>query len=355
MPRPRRVAKSWPFRGPRKKPRLLRSFEVTTCIAYLPTTWLSTHRMILCVGATPAVQRVMVFRHLVLDAVNRAVQTVDGTAGKSINVAKVLKALGEEPLATGFLGGDRGEYLRSALEARAIEHAFVQVPPRTRQCVTVIDEANNRQTELVEESQPVPEAAYEQLERIVRERIQRCRAIVLSGTLTPGGPVDFYLRCNEMANRAGLLAIVDAQGDPLRLALNAGPGLVKPNRAELEATLGRKLPNERSVRAGMRELSERGARRVVVTAGSEASFAFDGKTFWKIQSPGIRAINPIGSGDAFTAGLAARLVRGDDLGEACRWGSAAGTANALTILAGEVEEQDMARLLNQVMVEIVKD
>ena len=63
--------------------------------------------MILCLGTTPAVQRVMVFRKLTLEAVNRAAATYDGAAGKSINVAKVLQTLGDEPLATGFLGGPR--------------------------------------------------------------------------------------------------------------------------------------------------------------------------------------------------------------------------------------------------------
>src|SRR5580765_4590445 len=77
--------------------------------------------MILCIGATPALQRVMVFKALQNGAVNRATQTLDGIAGKSINVAKVLKALGEKPIATGFIGGDRGRELKRELEARAID------------------------------------------------------------------------------------------------------------------------------------------------------------------------------------------------------------------------------------------
>ena len=55
-------------------------------------------------------------------------------------------------------------------------------------------------------------------------------------------------------------------------------------------------------------------------------------------------MNPIGSGDAFTAGLVSRLLRGDDLGEACRWGAAAGTANALTTMTGEVNWPDVEQL-----------
>ena len=75
--------------------------------------------MILCLGTTPAVQRVMVFTKLTLDAVNRAATTLDGAAGKSVNVAKVLKSLGERPVATGFLGGDRGTFVRRCSTKRA--------------------------------------------------------------------------------------------------------------------------------------------------------------------------------------------------------------------------------------------
>jgi tagatose 6-phosphate kinase len=101
----------------------------------------------------------------------------------------------------------------------------------------------------------------------------------------------------------------------------------------------------------MRELAERGAGKVVVTAGKEASLAFDGRRFWKIAAPQVAAKNPIGSGDAFTAALVWRLVRGDDLGEACRWGSAAGAANALGLMPGDVEREEVERLAREPAVE----
>lgn len=307
--------------------------------------------MILCLGTTPAVQRVMVFRGLTLDAVNRAATTVDGAAGKSINVAKVLQVLGEQPLATGFLGGDRGEYLRAVLEGRGIQHEFVTVAVRSRQCVTVIDQEAGTQTELVEESSPVESADYERLRAIVHRRIRSGRAVVMSGTITPGGPVDLYRQCTGLAHEAGGFSVVDAQGPALQEALAARPGLVKPNRAELAATVGRELEDEAALVVAARELHERGAQRVVVTAGKGPTLAFDGQRFWRVRAPRIVAVNPIGSGDAFTAGLVWRLLRGDDLGEACRWGSAAGAANALTLMAGEVNRPDVDRLVQEVTVE----
>jgi tagatose 6-phosphate kinase len=293
----------------------------------------------------------MVFRKLTLDAVNRAVTTLDGTAGKSVNVAKVLKALGEQPVAAGFLGGDRGEQLRADLEARGVELDFVKVAARTRQCTTLLDTSAGTQTELVEESQPVAAADYDELMRIIQRRVQGCRAVVMSGTITPSGPVDLYFRGTQMAHEAGAITVVDAQGPALREALRAKPGLVKPNRSELAATLGRELKDEAAVIAAMRELCQYGAQRVAVTAGKDPGLAFDGQHWWRFHASQIVAVNPIGSGDAFTAGLVCRLLRGDDLGEACRWASATGAANALTLLAGDVRREDVEQLVKRTRVE----
>jgi tagatose 6-phosphate kinase len=176
----------------------------------------------------------------------------------------------------------------------------------------------------------------------------------MSGTIPAGGPTDLYLRGTQLAHEAGAMSVLDAQGTALVQALGAKPGLVKPNRPELAATVGRELKDEKELMSAMRELCERGAQRVVITAGKEPALTFDGRSFWKIYAPRIEALNPIGSGDAFTAGLLWRLLRGEDLGEACRWASASGAANALTIMAGDVHLNDVERLVREVRVEPVK-
>jgi len=308
---------------------------------------------ILCIGTTPAAQRVMIFRKLTPDAVNRAVTTLDGVAGKSINVAKVLKALGAHPIATGFLGGQRGEFLRKVMTEKQIESDFVAVKAPTRQCITVIDQSAGTHTELVEESRPVGPPDFEKFMAVVRRQIAGCRAAVMSGTIASGGPATLYYDCTRLAENAGVLSVVDAQGAALTGTLKAKPGLVKPNRHELAATVGRQLKSEADLMRAMRELCERGAQRVIVTAGREPALAFDGKIFHRIITPRIHVVNPIGSGDAFTAGVVWQLLRGDDLGEACRWGAAAGAANALTPMPGELDRRDVIRLAKEVRVRTI--
>jgi tagatose 6-phosphate kinase len=308
-------------------------------------------KKILCIGPTPAAQRVMVFPKLTLDSVNRAATTLDGAAGKSVNVAKVLKVLGESPIATGFLGGERGSLAQSVLEERGIETEFVKIAPETRQCTTVIDESAGTITELVQESDAVPKDKYHELMIVIRKWAARCKAMVISGTLTTHAPTDFYRRCTQLATDCGHLSVVDAKGLALIEALKARPGVVKPNRSELATTVGRELADDTDLMAAMRELCDRGALRVIVTSGKDPALAFDGHRFWRIHAPKITAVNPIGSGDAFTAGLVWQLLRGADLGEACRWASAAGAANALTIMAGEVRRKDVRRLAAEVRVE----
>src|SRR5688572_14529013 len=123
--------------------------------------------MIVCLGTTPVLQRSMVFDRVTPDGVNRATAVYDYASGKSPNVARVLHTLGEDVIATGFAGGDRGAALLRDLDRAGIRNEFVLVDAPTRQCVTVIDRDSGTATELVEESAPVADAHWHALEAIL--------------------------------------------------------------------------------------------------------------------------------------------------------------------------------------------
>lgn len=306
--------------------------------------------MIVCLGTTPAVQRIMTFASLRVDGVNRAIRVTHSASGKSLNAARVAHTLGEPVIATGFVGGDAAPFIRKDLDAAGIGHDFVVVEPTTRTCVTAIDESTGTATELIEESKPVEPEAWNQLAQKLESLLPAATVLVLSGTLPPGAPQDCYARCIRQGGAHGARAIVDATGEPLRHALAAKPYVAKPNRAELGKTLGIDTSTDAGLRDAMKQLITAGATWAVVTAGGEGVMVSDGSAFWRVTVPHVNVISPIGSGDAFAAGLAVGLLRGHPVSEACVLATACGAANAMTPAPGVVRPADVERLRRAITV-----
>src|SRR2546423_6749529 len=108
--------------------------------------------MIIFLGTTPAWQRTMTFARLQIDAVNRATEVVEYASGKNINAARVGRTIGEDVIATGLLGGDRGRLIRADLDRAGVAHDFIDVAPETRMCTTGVDRSARTATELLEEA-----------------------------------------------------------------------------------------------------------------------------------------------------------------------------------------------------------
>ena len=305
--------------------------------------------MILCLGTTPTAQRTLIFERVMLDAVNRAVEVHEHASGKSVNVARIAHSLGEAVLASGFLGGDRGAFLRREMDQAGIAHDFVSVSPQTRLCTTVVDRSNKTATELVEESAAVASEDWTRLSDAISSAVGRATLCVFSGSLPPGGPAGYYADCVRLAQAAGCRVILDARGEPLRLAMSS-PGLtIKLNREELSATVGCPLTDDESLRDGMHRATPPGGA-TIVTLGAAGAVAYDGISFCKISSPRVETISAVGSGDAFAAGFAVGIIRGRSFQDACALGAACGAANAMTPLSGHIQPERIPALLAAVMV-----
>jgi tagatose 6-phosphate kinase len=306
--------------------------------------------MIACVGTTPVYQRSMLFERLQTNGVNRARRVWDYASGKAVNVARVLHTLGEDAVVSGFAGGDRGAAMRKDLDAAGIRHEFAVVDAPTRQCITTIDESAGTATELVEESHPVWGGDWEQLYARLGRLLPGAAAWVFSGSLPPDADPSFYLEClRRFEPSRPRVIVVDARGEPLRAALSAGGFVAKMNRDELAATVGRTLSTVEEVAQAMAGITPAGGA-AVVTGGAEGAVASDGRGYWQIASPRVRAISAVGSGDAFTAGLAIGLLAGRSLADACAFAAACGAANAMTPLAGHLRVEDVRELEANVVV-----
>jgi tagatose 6-phosphate kinase len=318
-------------------------------INYQPST-INFFKMILCLGTTPAVQRSMTFNQLVIDSVNRTADVTQYASGKSINAGRVLHTLGIPVTCTGFVGGDTGEFLLTDLDDAEIEHCFVRVDHPTRLCITLIDQTAGTATELIQESNALLPQSYEQLISKFNEHLAAATGVLLSGSLPPEAPVDFYSQCVATAIGANKFVVLDATGEPLRLALKNRPTVIKPNRQELSQTVGSPVESDEQLKSAIRQLLAMGPQWAVVTNGAKDTVASDGKSFWKISTPKVKVVSPIGSGDSFAAGLTAGIFGEKPVPEACKLAAACGSANAMTARAGHVSRDEVSQLVGEVQI-----
>jgi tagatose 6-phosphate kinase len=99
------------------------------------------------------------------------------------------------------------------------------------------------------------------------------------------------------------------------------------------------------LKSAIQKLLAMGPKWAVVTDGAKETVVSDGAGFWKISTPKVEVVSPIGSGDSFAAGLMAGLTAGQTVPQACRLAAACGAANAMTDRAGHLEKSVVDRLL----------
>jgi len=262
----------------------------------------------------------------------RSEKSSTSAGGKGINVAVFLAAQGVETVAMGFLGGHTGQIVLQDLLARGVSGNFLWIPGETRVNVTVLARGKEYHPLLIHEAgTPVPPSAIplflKKFERMARD----AEYLVLGGALAPGLPVDFYRTLVEKASAYGVPTIVHAGGEAVTRALTARPFLVKPDVRE-ELSFG-DMPvrtTEEIIQAARRAL-ELGVGACLVShrlTGDVLVSPEEGVCFLEADVPVTEFRNLVGSDDALVGGLLGRLLAGDSLCQAARYGMGAAVASA---------------------------
>ncbi|MFZ5815847.1 MAG: 1-phosphofructokinase [Bacillota bacterium] len=281
----------------------------------------------------------------------QAVSRVAG--GKGNNVARVLRLLGVEVTATGLAGGRAGSFLEEYLERLGIHPAFEPIAGESRTCLVFVDRQGRTLTEVREPGPVVSTAEAERFLQRFARLAGEAEVVVLSGSLPPGLPGDFYARLVATARQAGAWVVLDSSGVALREGLTAGPDLVKPNRDELTAWSGGSLESSGQILTAAERMREGGAGAVAVSVGAEGLLYLGPEGSWQLQPPPVPVVNPVGSGDSLIAGLVAGRLEGRSMLEALRLGVACGTANAMTESVASPDRQTVARLEAEIQVQPV--
>ena len=299
----------------------------------------------LSVCLNPTLQKTAILPCLRENEVNRSQKTYFDASGKGINVTRVLGQLGEQALHLTQAGGRHRDLFLELVAADRVAIDWVDSGSEIRFCYTLLSEERATATEIVEEGVTVSPGTEEKVTQAFDRLVPDHNIVIFSGTKAAGFSDALFPALVRTAKQQGACVILDVRHADLTCSLEHRPDVIKPNFAEFVATfLSTEMPSEHDEdptlveEAGqkMMELRRAYGSEVVLTRGIRSTLYTSHEGVLEAPVEPIRATNPIGSGDAFTAGLASVLGRGGTLSDAVRKGHECGRQNAACVRPGVI-------------------
>lgn len=294
--------------------------------------------MIYTITFNPALDYVIKTQDFKAGKINKSQKEYIYPGGKGINVSIVLKTLGQETTAMGFISGFVGKEIEKLVQRYDVQTDFIKIENNnSRINVKILGESQetaiNAKGPYIE--QEYIELLYKKLERIENEDI-----LVLSGSVPNGVENNIYeMICEKLKNKK-VKIVVDSTGDLLINTLKYKPYLIKPNQQELEEIFKIKISSQDEALKYAKELQKKGAQNVIVSMGSDGAVLLDENGyFYKSNALSTEnAINTVGAGDSMVAGFLAGQIMFDNYEEALQMGVAAATATTNTIFLATKEK-----------------
>ena len=260
------------------------------------------------------------------------VAEVENVGGKTVNVARwlALRARGmvsgsaAEVACGGLLGEDNDRPFVRELEKYGVEDCFVRVPGATRRNEMVTWPGGsvklNRPAFPGLKGDDIAERVLLRISDAGRDSSAVAVAI-LSGSLPPVAGADFYAKAVEHFKSLGWRTVLDASGEAMRLGLESGPDLIKPNAEECEPLVGF-VPKTRDEFLRATAMLREKAAHVIISDGGAGAW-FDGEFF---PAPKVEVADTTAAGDTLLAEFCWRFYAEGDLAGAAAWAVAAGSA-----------------------------
>jgi 1-phosphofructokinase/tagatose 6-phosphate kinase len=280
------------------------------------------------------------FRHRSSDVLTLA-------GGKGINVARALKRLDVPVVATGLSGGRTGTRIVEELTAEAILNDFVRISAESRTSTAVVDPTSGTYTEINEWGPEVTPADLETLSEKLHYLARGADFVVLAGSLPRKVPTSFYADTIRELARREVRVVLDSEGEPLQVGVQAGPFLVSPNQREAEQLVGQELEDDDDFLMALDAIAEMGARNVLITLenGCFARLRFGKKTRRvRALAPHVEPVSGVGSGDVLLAQFLAAVMDEKQPDESLRIAVAAGAASVREVGAGRFDAQVAAAI-----------
>jgi 1-phosphofructokinase/tagatose 6-phosphate kinase len=314
--------------------------------------------MIITVTLNTAIDKTLFVPNFRLGRRHRTVEQITLPGGKGVNIARVLKALGQPVVATGFAGGATGTRVVEQLTELSVLSDFVRIREESRTNTAVIDPTNGEQTEINERGPAVSERELELFTDKLLYLAQGASLCVFAGSLPRDVDNEIYAGLIRELKRLGVTTVVDTDGDALRRAVRAEPDVISPNVLEAEELVGHEFNDDEDYAVAVHEMTELGARAAIMTV-SDGCFAYlpatgeEGPQLYRVRVPPdlVEPLATVGSGDAFLAGFVAARYRGRSYQESLAYGVACGAESTAHLGAGLVDPEKVDGLLAEVEVE----
>jgi 1-phosphofructokinase family hexose kinase len=310
--------------------------------------------VIITVTLNAAVDKTMAVPNFQPGRRHRTVDQTTTPGGKGVNVARVLKTLGQPVIATGLAGGAAGLRIVEQLTEMSVLSDFVRIRDESRTNTALIDPTTGQQTEVNERGPNVGAAEIDLFEEKLLYLAKGASLCVFAGSLPRGVDVEVYGRLIREVRRLGVTTIVDTDGDPLLRAVRAEPDVISPNVLEAEELVGYEFASDEDQLLAVREMVSMGAREAIMTVpdGCVAQVVPDDGVprLLRVTTPAVEATATIGSGDAFLAGYVSARYTGRPAADCLAYGVACGAESTQHLGAGVVEPEAVERLLGEVRV-----
>lgn len=283
-------------------------------------------------------------------------------SGKGLNVARVIQTLGENVAVAGLVGAFDIARFENFIASCKIAPLLFEVPGSVRINVTLHDSQSSCVTH-------INSLAQEKVLRMQEEFLQFLSTHVdggwwcMSGSLPPGFEDDVYARLIGICKRGGANCLLDTRGLPLKIGVRGKqplkdgewtpPKIITPNLCELEEFFGEEIKGVQHIALMGKRLADLGVEYVFITLGDDGVIAIHGNDCLLCTPPNVRAIDTVGCGDAFAAGVIVALKRGFNFTDVCRMAIACGSSKSLHEGPGIVKLEEVWKFMEEVEITAV--
>jgi 1-phosphofructokinase len=300
--------------------------------------------MIYTVTLNPAVDYKIKLKELKTGKLNRTDEAHVFAGGKGLNVSIVLNNLGMKSIATGFLGGFTGNFIKHELKKFPyIYDYFVEIEHDTRINIKINDDQH--ETEVNPNGPIIKEDDFNKLLEDLKD-LNAQDTVIVSGSTAYGQDL-CYRRIAEICSKKQVKFVMDIPGKYFHEFLEFKPFLIKPNIDELKEYFDRDIESKEEIITYGKKLLELGAQHVIISLGKQGSIFLSASKIFTADAIELDLKSTTGAGDSMVAGFIYAYHQDKDLAKSYQYAVATATA---TIQADHLASKHEVELyLNQVI------